>query len=66
MEGEADIFRIEMSKEEPAQDTVPWRLRADENLGLKTGNPHLPLHMKATLQHTANSPLFWKSSGCGA
>lgn len=59
MEREADIFRIEMSKEEPAQDTLSWRLRADENLGLKAGNPHFPLHMKATL-HMANPLFSWK------
>lgn len=60
MEGEADFFRVEMSKEEPAQETLSWRLRADENLGLKASNPHFPLHMKATLQHMAN-PLFLAS-----
>lgn len=49
MEEAADIFRIETSKEEPAQDTLSWKLMADENLGLKAGNPHFPLHMKIIL-----------------
>lgn len=49
MEEAADIFRIEMSKEEPAQDTLSWKLMADENHGLKAGNPHFPLRMKIIL-----------------
>lgn len=60
MEEAADIFRIEMSQEEPAQDTLSWKLTADENHGLKAGNPHFPLRMKIILQYMAN-PLFFGS-----
>lgn len=49
MEEAAEVFRIEMSKEEPAQDTLSWKLMADENHGLKAGNPHFPLRTKIIL-----------------
>lgn len=57
-------FEIKTSKEEAAQATMSWRLRAEDSFGLRAGNPQFLLHVKATWQHMAKA--LFCGGGCGA